>query len=330
MKTEPKVLVTGGTGFTGSHLVKRLLEEGYDVYFTARDKNKAKHLEDLGAKRILCDIRDREGVMKAVEGKDFVFHIAAAFQDYTMKDKDYYQINVTGTKNLLDAALYHGVKRFVHCSTVGVLGDVKEVPADENTPANPGDVYQETKYEGERTALEYYEEHKLPVVVIRPAGIYGPGDMRFLKLIKMVKNKRFVMFGKGDNLYHLTYIDDLIESFVLCATKEGVEGEVFIIAGERPITMKEFVEEISRTLDVPYPWKRVPVSPVLLLSIFCEKVCRLVNVSPPLFPRRLDPFRKNRAFSIDKAKRVLGYKPATDLRTGLKNTIQWYEKNNYL
>ncbi|RLI78455.1 hypothetical protein DRP07_11040 [Archaeoglobales archaeon] len=322
-----KVLVTGATGFTGSHLVRRLLKEGYAVRAFIRKRSSKL---PSGIEIVMGDLRDKDSIVKAVKGIDIIFHVAAQFQDYRAKDKVYWEVNVEGTKYLLEEALKNDIERFIHCSTVGVLGDVKEIPANEDTPPNPGDIYQITKYEAEKLALEYYKKHGLPVVVIRPAGIYGPGDMRLLKLFKLISENKFVMFGNGDKLYHLTYIDDLINGFILCATKKGIEGEIFIIAGEEPITVKELVKQISETLGVPYPRRRFPLFPVFVASILCEKICKLFGVSPPLFPRRLDFFRKNRAFSIEKAKKVLGYEPQIDLKTGLKRTIEWYKMNGYL
>jgi len=311
-------------------LVRRLIKEGFNVTVLVRKTGNLGNLKGLEVKKIFGDLRDKNSVDNAVKSVDIIYHIAAAWQNYKLKDKDYWNINVAGTKNLLDAAVKYKIKRFVHCSTVGVLGDVKEIPANENTPINPGDIYQKTKYEAEKLALEYYKKYNLPVVIIRPAGIYGPGDTRFLRLFKAIKNKKFFMIGKGEKLYHLTYVEDLVEGFILAGTKPNAVGQVYIIAGEKPVKMNEYVGLISKLVGVSLHKIQIPLLPVLIFSWFCDIVCRPLGINPPLVPRRLDPFRKDRAFNISKAKSQLGYKPKTDLQRGVKETFEWYRKNNWI
>ncbi|MBI2557999.1 NAD-dependent epimerase/dehydratase family protein [Candidatus Woesearchaeota archaeon] len=324
------ILVTGGAGFTGSNLARKLLSKGYDVSVLARKSSDLSRLNGLRLKIINGDIRDKASADVAVKNADIVYHIAASYQDYKLKDKDYWDINVKGTKNLLDAAVKYKIRRFIHCSTVGVLGDIREIPANEGTAYNPGDIYQKTKAEAEKLALLYHKKYRLPVVVVRPAGIYGPGDKRFLRLIKSIYKKRFFMIGKGDKLYHLTYIDDLINGFILAGAKKNATGQIYIIAGEKPVMMKDFVLTISKILKVPVNNLRLPLLPILILSWACDKLLRPLGMNPPLVPRRLDPFWKNRAFDISKAKKELGYNPKTSLEEGLKKTIQWYKENHWL
>ncbi len=325
-----KILVTGATGFAGRHLAKRLLKDGYNIRVFVRRASDLSGIRDLKLEIKYGDLRDNKSVNAAVKGVDLIYHLAASYQDYKLSDKDYWDINYKGTKNLLDAAVKNKVKRFVHCSTVGVLGDIEKVPANENAPYNPGDIYQETKAEAEKLVLQYHKKYKLPVVVVRPTGIYGPGDRRFLRLIKAIYNKKFFMIGKGDKLYHLTYIDDLIDGFILAGTKSNAIGQVYIIGGETPVKMKEFVNLISKSLHVPLNKVRIPIFPILTFSWFCERFLTPFGINPPIVPRRLDPFRKDRAFDISKAKKELGYKPKVELREGINKTIQWYKENGFL
>ena len=123
--------------------------------------------------------------------------------------------------------------RLVHCSTVGVHGDIEHPPANEDAPLRPGDVYQRTKVEGERIAREAAARTGLPVTIARPSGIYGPGDRRLLKLFKGVARGRFVVLGSGDIFYHLTYIDDLVEGFRLCGEVPAAANRTYILAGGR-------------------------------------------------------------------------------------------------
>jgi len=330
--TQLRILVTGGTGFAGSNLANRLIKRGYEVrVLTRKATDKTDYLKNLGIELYSGDICDKKSVNEAVKNVDVVYHLAAAWQEAAIPDKAYWDVNVGGTKNILDASVKENVERFVHCSTVGVHGHISNPPANESYPYNPGDIYQKTKCEGEKLALKYFREIGLPGVVVRPSGIYGPGDTRLLRLFKSIYHRKFVMIGKGDVCYHLTYIDDLIDGFELCGEKKEAPGEIYIIAGNVSPSLNQLVSVIARALDVPIPTKRFPfVWPVWLAGWVCEAVCKPWGIEPPLFRRRVDLFRKNRAFDISKAKRELGFEPKFDLETGIKTTADWYKKQGWL
>jgi nucleoside-diphosphate-sugar epimerase len=325
-----KVFVTGAGGFTASHLCERLVQQGYQVTGLVRDPKRCADLQRRGVELVVGDLRDPRSLKHAVKGMDIVYHIAALFRAENVSRKEMWETNVEGTRNLLDAAVKAGVRRFVHCSTVGVHGGIKNPPASEETPYGPGDHYQESKTEGERVALRYMAEGRLPIVVFRPGGIYGPGDLRFLKLFKAIQKRRFIMLGSGEITYHLVYINDLIEGILLCGTNEKSIGNVFILAGEAPVTLNQLVAVIAEILDVPPPRLHFPVAPVYLAGFLCELLCKPFGINPPLYRRRVDFFRKNRAFDISKAKRELGFEPKTDLRTGISLTAGWYRKTGLL
>lgn len=323
-------LVTGATGYTGSCLTKHLLKDGHKVRILARSREKAEELRGLGAELILGDIRDKSVVIEAVEGVDTIFHLAAAFRAVGLNDKEYWDIHVLGTRNVLEASLKYRIKRFVHCSTIGVHGGVPEIPSNEESPFNPGDIYQLTKLEGEKLAIQYWREKGLPVVVVRPAGIYGPGEMRFFKLFKAVNKGIFFMIGNGNVYWHPVYIDDLIQGMMLAGTVPNVEGEAFIIGGEGYITLNELVNSIASVLGVKLKKIYIPVMPIQLFGSLCEFFCKPFGIEPPIYRRRVDFFTKNRAFSISKAENRLGYRPEYNLLTGLRLTAQWYKENGLL
>jgi nucleoside-diphosphate-sugar epimerase len=256
--------------------------------------------------------------------------VAAVFRTQGVPDSYFFDVHVGGTQRLLDAAQAAGVRRFVHISTVGVQGKITKPPADETAPFAPGDIYQRSKLEGELVAMAHHKATGFPVTVVRPAGIYGPGDMRFLKLFKAIKNGTFWMIGSGETVYHFTYISDLVKGMILAAHNEDAVGEVFTVAGEEVITIAGLVELIGETLGVKTPRRHIPVGPVMLAARLSEAVCRPFGINPPLYPRRLDFFIKDRSFDISKAKRVLGYQPEVDLRTGLACTADWYRAQGYL
>lgn len=325
-----KILVTGGTGFTGGHLCQRLAQEGCDVRAIARDPARAKQLAAWGVEVVPGDVRDRPSLERALAGVTRVYHIAALFRDGKATYEDMWQVNTQGTRNMLDAAVAAGVERFVHCSTIGVHGDVEDPPADEHSPYNPGDAYQETKLEGELIAQEYMEAGRIPISIFRPAGIYGPRDLRFLKLIKSIKNGRFVMIGSGEINYHMVYVDDLVDGILKCGRHENAVGEIYILAGDEVVTLNQLVAIIADLVGNRPPRLKIPFQPVYLAGHLCEIVCKPLGIEPPLFRRRVDFFRKTRHFDISKAKSELGYAPSVDLKTGLKKTIEWYRQEELL
>lgn len=265
-----------------------------------------------------------------MQGVETVYHIASLFRPENVSTRKLWETNVEGTRNALDAAIETGVERFVHCSTVGVHGDITDPPATESSPYAPGDRYQESKTEGERIALRYMQEERLPLVIFRPGGIYGPGDLRFLKLFKAVGSRKFVMLGSGEIMYQMIYIDDLIDGILLCGESEAAVGDVYILTGNDPTTLNELVGCVADVLGVRPPRFRIPVGPVYAAAALCEVLFRPLGLNPPLYRRRVDFFRKNRWFDISKARDELGFEPSTDLRAGLRRTAEWYRANGYL
>jgi nucleoside-diphosphate-sugar epimerase len=325
-----RILVTGGTGFTGGHLCERLAKEGDTVRALVRDRDRCGELSRWGVEVVTGDLRDPASLTRAMQGIDTVYHIAALYRPENVWRREMWETNVQGTQNILDAAVKGGVQRFVHCSTVGVHGDITHPPANEEAPYAPGDYYQESKAEGERVVLEYMAKGRLPIVVVRPAGIYGPRDLRFLKLFKAVKTGRFAMIGSGDVLYHMTYIDDLISGLLLCSRQARALGNVYILAGEEATSLNRLVQVMAEVLGVPAPRLRIPVAPVYLAGFMCELLCKPLGINPPLYRRRVNFFRKTRSFDISKAKRELGFAPKTDLKTGVGLTADWYRQYDYL
>jgi dihydroflavonol-4-reductase len=323
-------VITGATGFVGGHLARHLLSRGCRVRLLVRDPSMAEELRLAGAEIRQGDIRHPESLGGLAEGADKFFHVAALFRQAGFPDKVYHEVNFEGTRNCLEEARRAGVKRFVHCSTVGVLSNIEHPPADETDPYNPGDIYQESKAEGEKLALDYFRRGLVPGVVVRPAMIYGPGDLRMLKLYKGVARRRFVMLGSGLTLAHYVYIDDLVNGFWLASEKPGVEGEVFIIAGSKEITLNELVALIAKAAGVRAPRLKLPVSPFQWLGSLCEAVMVPLHLEPPIYRRRVDFFTKNRSFSIAKARRMLGYEPAVDMEEGVTRTLRWYVSKNLI
>ena len=325
-----KVLVTGGTGFTGSHLCAELVKQGYHVRALVRKESQVHELNKLNVELVWGDLCDPHSIQEGVGKVDVVFHIAALFRQQGVGPEIFRKVNAESVEHLLKASLDSGVSRFVHCSTVGVHGHVANSPANEEAPFGPGDIYQETKLQGEEIARRYMEEGRVAVTIVRPAGIYGPGDLRFLKLFRAINKRRFVMVGAGTVNYHFTYIDDLVNGIILCSRSERAIGQTYILAGEEYIPLNQLVTMIADELHVKRPRLRIPMWPVYAAGFACEVICKPFGLEPPLYRRRIDFFKKNRAFDISKAKKELGFQPNVSLGEGIRRTACWYRENGYL
>lgn len=326
-----KVLVTGGTGFTGKALVKRLLDEGYEVIsLDYREGLKTDEIRSWGAQVVIGSVTDRDVVERCMEGVDIVHHMAAAFRELNVPDSYYDQVNVGGTRIVLESAFNHKVKKFIYTSTCGVHGNVDNPPGDEQAPIQPADYYQRTKYEAEPLVNEYCKKG-METVILRPAAIYGPGDPeRFYMIFRRVNNGFFPMFGSGKTYYHPLYIDNLVDALMLSMEPGKGVGEAYLIADEEYVEIETLVRKTAQALGVDVKIPHFPVMPLVIAGHICEKLCRPFKITPPIFPRRVDWYRQNRAFKIDKAKRELGYNPKIDLDEGLKRTGEWYRREGYL
>jgi nucleoside-diphosphate-sugar epimerase len=307
-----------------------LARRGYQVRALVREASRAAPLRAQGMEIALGDLADVPSLRAAADGVDVVYHIAAIYRQAGLPDERYQQINATAVRSIIEAAKAGGARRVVHCSTVGVHGDVETPPANEDAPLRPGDVYQRTKVEGEAIARQAAADTGMEVVVARPTGIYGPGDRRLLKLFRGVARRRFVILGSGEIYYHLTYIDDLVEGFRLCGEVPAAAGRTYILAGGDVTTLNALVALIAKEAGVAPPAWHLPVWPVWIAGAACEALCAPFGIEPPLYRRRVDFFTKSRAFDISRARTELGFSPAVDLRQGIARTLAWYRQEGWL
>ncbi len=328
--TRPFVLVTGAGGFVGSVLVDALLRQGVRVRAMVHSLSRQGDLAGKAGEGVAADLSDLESLRRAVVGVRYVYHIASIFRQAGLPESVFHDVNATGTARLLDACIEAGVQRVIHCSTVGVLGHINHPPADENTPFNPGDMYQRSKMDGENIALDYFRSGRIKGVVIRPAMIYGPGDERTLKMFRMIAHRRFFFVGPGKALVHFIDVRDLAQAFILAMEKSALNGEVYIVAGPRALPLVELVEIIARELGVPPLRLHLPVRPMQMLGSLCEAVCTPFRIQPPIFRRRVDFYTKNRAFDCRKAHRDLGFAPAQSLEQEIRDIITDYKKRGWL
>lgn len=325
-----KIALTGASGYTGGHILKRLLARGDAVKALVREASVTPELRASGAEIVTGRLGNADDAQRLVEGCDAVMHVAAVYRTAGHPDSYYREVNVEGTRRLLEAALAAGGRRFVHTSTVGVHGDVKNPPIDEMGPIAPSDIYQETKAEADTLAREFGRTHGIEVAIVRPAAIYGPGETRLLKVFKGIARGRYAVVGTGKPHYHLVYIDDLVDGFLLALDRPEAAGETFIIAGPRSISQDELAREVAKaTGGSVWPF-HIPAWPIQRLGDLVEAVCIPLGIEPPIHRRRVDFWVKNRSFSIDKARRLLGYAPRVDVVQGIARTARWYRDNGWL
>jgi nucleoside-diphosphate-sugar epimerase len=322
------VLVTGATGFAGGHLARALAARDDGVRALVR--HPAPDLAAAGVELVTGDLERPETLPAALAGVDVVYHVAALYRQAGLPEATYRRVNAESAGWIVRAAAKAGVRRVVHCSTVGVHGDIEHPPADETAPLRPGDVYQITKLEGERLAQLAAAETGVELVVVRPSGIYGPGDRRLLKLFRGVARRRFVILGRGEIFYHLTHVDDLVEGFRLAGTVPAAAGRTYILAGAEVTTLEELVRIIADRAGVPAPRWHLPVWPFWIAGAACEAVCAPLGLEPPLYRRRVDFFTKSRAFDISRARAELGFAPAIGLADGVGRTLAWYRAAGWL
>ncbi len=327
------ILITGGTGFIGSRLALAGVRRGYRVRVlgqinTDAERRNFELLDKQGVTVLLGSVTERDKVVAAVSGCDFVFHLAAAQHESNVPDQHFWDVNVTGTRNVLDASEAAGVKRLVHGSTIGVYGEAMEGELSEDSPVQPSNIYGVTKFEGERLALSY--AGRLPLTVVRISETYGPGDRRLLKLFRAVRSKAFFMIGSGENKHQLIYVDDLVEGMFLAAERSQALGQVYVLAGDEIFSTNDMVNTIADRLGVPRPSWRLPLWPFLTLAFAMEKTLRPLGIQPPLHRRRLDFFRKSFYFNPTKPRRQLGFQPTLRFCDGAALTAQWYRDQGLL
>ena len=324
MNTKSLYLVTGAGGFVGSFVTKLLLEQGFQVRAMVRNPKQTAELERIGAEVVIADMKDIESLRMAVKGVKGIYHIAGLFRQAGLPESEFNAVNAVGTRNLFEVAVEAGASRIVHCSTVGVIEPRQDVPSTEKDPYSPADMYQRSKMDGEKIALEFYQSGAISGVVIRPAMIYGPGDERTLKIFRMISKGNFFYVGKGDKLVHWIDVRDLARAFLLAMQHEERNAEIYIIPGRTAVPLKQMAELIADNLGIKRPWLHLPVKPMQWMGNLCESVCTVFKINPPIFRRRVDFYTKNRNFDGSKARAQLGFKPSQSFSKELDDIIESY------
>ncbi|MGI9315976.1 MAG: NAD-dependent epimerase/dehydratase family protein [bacterium] len=319
------VLITGATGFSGRVLTRKLAEAGAIIRVIARKSSSRGDLKKLDVTWFRGDVYDPEIVQQATQGVHYIFHLAAAFRETHPDEEGYRKVHLYSTQLLAKAvAGQPEFECFLHVSTVGVHGHVEHGYANESYRFAPGDSYQRTKLEAELWLAQYGKETGLPFSIIRPSPIFGPGDMRLLKIFRMVSKGFFMMLGKGKGWYHLVHVDDLTNVMMLAAVIPEARSEAFIAANDEPIAMTNMAKLIGKKIDRKVRVIRLPLWPFYLASDICTAICGPLGIPPPIYRRRVDFYTKDRIFDNTKIKKTLHYQFKYDNDRGLEETTNWY------
>jgi nucleoside-diphosphate-sugar epimerase len=323
-----KVAITGGSGFIGSHLVERLVSEGHNVKALVRKSSDTKLLETLGVKLVYGNVTKQASVERLVKDADVVYHIAGKV--YMGSKHEFWNTNVRGTENMLAACLGRSINRFVYTSSIGVMGSIRDPPADETYVYNPRSPYDKSKCEAEKTALWYFREKDVPVTIVRPTVVYGPRNMYLLRLYDWIQRRDFPLIGSMDNLMHPCYIENCIKGIMLAGEKPKATGEIYIIGDEKPVSWRVYVNAIAEALGVNPPSRHVPVWVIKTVAGLSELKSWMFGSAPFLTRYWVEEITKNFAYSITKAKNKLSYNPKISLKEGISRTIDWYRQNGFL
>jgi nucleoside-diphosphate-sugar epimerase len=330
-----RLLVTGGTGFIGSHLAEEGRRRGADVVVLGltdrpEEQGNADLLRRLGVEIISGSITDAELCRRAARGATHIFHLAVAMREGGKSDEFFESINLDGTRHLLEAASQQRVERFVYCSTIGIYGHRAPGITREDSPLSPGNIYERTKVSAELLVSDFAERCGVPSVILRPADVYGPRDQRLLKMFKGVSRGRFPLFGSGKGRRHMVYVEDVVSAFFKACERDAALNEGLIVAGPTACTLRELLDEVARATGSKRYGVRLPLAPMLGLAAVVEDVSSRLGIDPPIYRRRMDFFHSDSEFDTSRARRVLDWEPKVDLPEGIRRTLDDYRSTGAL
>jgi nucleoside-diphosphate-sugar epimerase len=330
VEEEMEVLITGGTGLLGRHLVPALHAEGHRIRMLTLPGEKTDWLEDQGVAVFRGDIRRPETLSEPMQGAEGVFHLAAMMGVWR-PIAEYREVNVSGTANVCDAALRAGVRRFVHISSWTVYGMNLGRPATEDMPLAPlREPYAVTKAEGEEAVRRKIGEG-LAAAIIRPGTFFGPGDrLHFARIADRIKAGTWIMIGSGRNALPFVYVTDVVQGLMLAFNEPRAAGQVYNITNDHPLSQREMWEAIATEVGARPPRLQVPYYPLLGAGYAAELIAMISRSSsqPPVTRLGAMLFGGDNRHSIEKARRELGYAPEVELRDGIRFAGQWYREQS--
>ena len=323
------VLVTGGNGFVGRHIVSALQDRGWAVRVLALPDEDKRWLQDHGVAVYEGDVRRPGTLVAPMRGARAVFHLAA-MMDVWRPIEDYRAVNVTGTENVCRAALAAGVSRLVHMSSSSVYGMGLGRPADESFPLAPfPDPYPITKAAGDVAVQRMIAENQLPAVIIRPDQIFGPGDhLHFGRMADRLRLGKGIIVGPGNNALPFVYVTDVVQGLLLALDQLYAVGQAFNITNDSPLTQQQLLEAIACETGGSPPRVHVPYRPLYAAGYLAERIAARTpsRRRPPITRLGVAFFGTDNRYAIGKARRDLGFQPLVDLRQGVRLAAAWYRQ----
>jgi dihydroflavonol-4-reductase len=318
-----RILVTGGTSFSGLHLVRSLVREGHAVRVLTRSLERARAMLPAETEIFVGDVTERADVVRAMEGREVVYHLAdSSGSGRVTTAHDHWRINVQGTRLVMQAAMDQEVRRIVHCGTARVHGDTGPGSANEESAFRPTNAYELTKLQAERLALLFVRECALPVAVARPTWTYGADDRRFRRMMASVRRGHVVIPGTRRARVHPIHVEDLVRGLKLLATRDDAVGESFILGGPEHLALDELITVLAYAIGVKRPQVHIPELSTRMLVWASERL----GTYGGSMRGRLEFFTKSHVFDIGKAVRVLGFTPRVAVSEGVGRTVLWEER----
>ena len=324
-----RVLLAGGTGFIGRHVLASLLERGHQVNLVV-NRSAPPVPEGASVKYHRCDLTDPVNFRSAGFKAQAAINVAGQLRVPGLPDELYWKVHYEATKHILEECTRFRLKRLVLVSTTGVYGVTGKEPAREDGPIGPGDIYEKTKWEAERYAREYCSDGKMELVVVRPSLVYGPGDKHLLGLFRAIRRGHFRVIGEGDNLVHPIFVEDLASGILTCLEREEARGRTYNLAGESPVTFKAFCEAAADAIGRPLPKGRLSIRMARTAGLVLEGVRMLTRLDVPLTRARVDFMTSSRAYDPSRAREELGFRASTPLDEGMRRTVEWYRAERLL
>jgi len=325
-----KALVTGGTGFIGSHLVEALLHGGVHVRCLIRKTSDLTWLKGLSIEFAYGDCGDQTSLGDAVKGMDQVFHLAGVTK--AVKEETYFEVNASGTENLIHACLKNNpqLQKFIYLSSQAAAGPSrngnKKRESDQCEPVSP---YGQSKRMGEQLALAH--SHELPLLILRPSAVYGPRDRDIYVFFKLLSKRIKPCLAGMDQYLSLCYVQDVVQAILLASESQESSGEIFFLSDGGGYRWEEIGDIFAQAMEITSVRIRVPKWFLSGIASVSEQFSKLSG-KPSLISKGKaeEMIQKDWSCDITKARTVLGFEPQIRLAQGAKLTVEWYKKENWL
>ncbi|MCJ7809338.1 MAG: NAD(P)-dependent oxidoreductase [Desulfobulbaceae bacterium] len=325
-----KALVTGATGFIGSHLVEFLVQRGAQVKCLVRNKRHLGWVKDSPVEFIVGNCQEKNSLKQSVKDVDHVFHLAGATT--AVKEKAYFEVNALGTENLVQACIENNtrLKKFIYLSSQAAAGPcLSGGKKKESDPCKPVSPYGKSKLLGEQLALSH--SHEIPLLILRPCAVYGPRDKGFYALFKCLSKGIQPCFSGRDQHISMCYVQDLVRAILLAAETQTENGEIFFLSDGQDYRMEEICDIFAQAMEISALRLRLPKQVLFGMAFFAECFSR-VSGKPSIMSRGkvAEMIQKNWLCDIAKGSALLGFEPRVSLAQGAELAVAWYKKENWL